>query len=105
MAYTTEEMTIALSLLKTRLNRLGTLPADLETYLQARLESAYRELETVQGIVLELGEPNELMFLVDFAEWQYKNRDKPGAMPDWLRLQRREVFLAKQADAWKEANP
>lgn len=102
MAYTTEQMELALSLLKTRLNRNDEA---LDQYLGARLESTYQGLDAVQGIVLDLSKTNELMFLVDYAEWQYKNRDKPGGMPDWLKLQRREIYLSKQADAWKEANP
>ena len=35
-----------------------------------------------------------MMFLVDYTVWQYQNRDKPGDMPDWLRLDRRERWLA-----------
>ena len=98
MAYTTEQMALALSLLKTRLNRNDEA---LDQYLGARLESAHAGLVDVQGINLDLEKTNDLMFLVDLTEWQYKNRDKPGNMPEWLRLQRREIFLSKHA---KEAN-
>ena len=37
---------------------------------------------------------DDMMLLVDYTVWQYQNRDKPGDMPDWLRLDRRERWLA-----------
>ena len=33
------------------------------------------------------------MLVVDTTVYQYQNRDKPGGMPEWLRLRRRERWL------------
>lgn len=86
----TVDMTVALSLVKTRLNRPAA-DTSLDDYLQARLEAAAGELSRV-GITLT-DSSEDLMLLVDTTVWQYQNRDKPGGMPDWLRLRRRERWL------------
>lgn len=81
----------ALSLVKARLNRP---PGDtaLDEYLTKRIEAAIAKLEKT-GIHLT-ERADDMMFLVDYTVWQYQNRDKPGDMPDWLRLDRRERWLA-----------
>lgn len=83
-------MTAALGIVKARLNRL---PGDtsLDEYLSARIEAAANELTKI-GITLD-DSTDDLMLVVDTAVWQYSNRDKPGGMPDWLRLRRRERWL------------
>ena len=82
--------TQALSLVKTRLNRL---PSDttLDEYLTARIMAAEQALEAT-GIVLTTSVA-DLMLVVDYTVWEYQNRDKPGSMPDWLRLRRRERWV------------
>lgn len=80
----------ALSLIKARLNRLQS-DTTLDEYLTARLSSACAELEKT-GITLDDG-ADDLMLAVDYTVWQYQNRDKPGNMPDWLRLRRRERWV------------
>ncbi len=81
---------IALGLIKARLNRMQS-DTSLDSYFQARLSGAIGYLE---GIGINLTDSDEdLMLVVDFAVWQYQNRDNPGAMPDWLKLQRRERWL------------
>ena len=84
------DMTAALGIVKARLNRL---PSDtsLDEYLSARIEAAANELTKI-GITLD-DSTDDLMLVVDTAVWQYSNRDKPGGMPDWLRLRRRERWL------------
>ena len=79
-----------LSLVKIRLNRP---PGDtaLDEYFTRRIEAAIARLEKT-GIHLT-GGVDDVMFLVDYTVWQYQNRDKPGDMPDWLRLERRERWL------------
>jgi hypothetical protein len=83
----------ALDLLKTRLNRPVSDTA-LDDYLLPRLNAADAELARA-GIHLNTDSADDLIFLVDYAAWQYGNRDKPGGMPDWLRLARRERWLAE----------
>ncbi len=84
---------IALDLLKTRLNRPVSDTA-LDEYLMPRLHAADAELARA-GIHLNTDTADDLIFLVDYTAWQYGNRDKPGGMPDWLRLARRERWLAE----------
>jgi hypothetical protein len=82
--------TTALALVKARLNRLQS-DTSLDSYFQARLSGA---IEYLEGIGIGLTDSDEdLMLVVDFTVWQYQNRDNPGGMPDWLRLQRRERWL------------
>ena len=82
--------TQALSLVKARLNRL---PSDttLDEYLTARIMAAEQAIEAT-GIVLTISVA-DLMLVVDYTVWEYQNRDKPGSMPDWLRLRRRERWV------------
>lgn len=84
-----------LSLVKARLNRL-TSDTSLDPYLISRIEAAASELEGT-GIHLVDNDMEDEVLLADFVVWQYSNRDKPGGMPDWLRLKRRERWLRDQA--------
>ena len=81
----------ALAMMKARLNRL---PEDTsqDEYLSARIESAAGELKR-DGIALT-PDMEDTMLLVDKAVWDYQNRDKSAGMPEWLRLRRRERWLA-----------
>lgn len=80
----------ALALVKARLNRLQS-DTSLDTYFRARIEAA-EEYLTGNGIALTDSQ-EDLLLVVDFAVWEYQNRDKPGNMPEWLRLHRRERWL------------
>lgn len=80
----------ALSLVKTRLNRLQS-DTSLDVYLTARINAAIQETEAV-GITLDDGY-DALLYVVDYAVWAYQNRDNQAGMPDWLRLRRRELWL------------
>ena len=59
---------------------------------QTRIDAADAELSR-SGITLKADSVEDQIFLVDFVVWQYQNRDQSGAMPDWLRLRRRERWL------------
>lgn len=90
----------ALELMKARLNRLSG-DTSLDDYFSARITAA---VEYLEGIGITLTDSTEdLMLTVDTAVWQYQNRDKPGGMPDWLRLQRRERWLRTDAETGEEA--
>lgn len=78
----------ALGLLKQRLNRADDA---LEEYWRARIDAAAGQLEDI-GITLT-DSVADVMLVTDYAVWQYQNRDKPGDMPEWLRLARRERWL------------
>ena len=82
--------TTALALVKARMNRVQG-DTSLDDYLTHRISAAAAELEGA-GIALT-DSADDLMLVVDYAVWAYQNRDKPGGMPDWLRLRRRERWL------------
>lgn len=71
--------------------RLGRQDAALDGYLTARINAAIEELAK-DGIHIQ-DNARDIMFVVDLVCWQYSNRDKPSAMPEWLRLARRERYL------------
>ncbi len=83
----------ALALMKTRLNRLEG-DTSLDRYFEMRISAAIEATERT-GIHLQ-DTPNDLMLVVDTAVWEYQNRDKPGGMPDWLRLRRRERWISQE---------
>ena len=83
----------ALGLVKARLNRLAS-DATLDTYFVQRIEAAEAELEST-GISLT-DSADDMMLVVDYTVWEYGNRDKPGGMPEWLRLRRRERWLQQR---------
>lgn len=84
---------LALDYVKTRLNRLAH-DTTLDEYFLARIGAAVRTLEAT-GIILT-DSIADLMLVVDYTVWEYQNRDKPGSMPDWLRLRRRERWLQQR---------
>lgn len=85
---------LALPLVKTRLNRLAS-DTTLDGYLESRLRGVQQEMERA-GIVLDAESPDDLMLLVDWAVWEYGNRDKTAGVPDCLRLRRRERWLHRK---------
>ena len=91
-----ESKLTALGLLKQRLNRADDA---LEEYWRARIDAAAGQLEDI-GITLTdsvadvmLVTDYAVLLLVDYTVWSFQNRDKPGNMPEWLRLARRERWL------------
>ena len=80
-----------LVLVKARLNRLAS-DTSLDDYLIKRIDGAIAEIEGI-GIVLDPDSNDDLMLVVDYTVWQYQSRDTSGAMPDWLRLRRRERWI------------
>ena len=92
---TAESASLVLSIVKARLNRLAS-DTTLDPYLTSRIEAAESELEGT-GIHLVDNDTEDQVLLADFVVWQYGNRDKPGGMPDWLRLKRRERWLRDRA--------
>lgn len=80
----------ALALVKARLNRRQA-DTSLDEYLNTRITAA---MERLEGNGIHLTDSQEdLMLVVDMAVWEYQNRDKPGSMPEWLRLMRRERWI------------
>jgi hypothetical protein len=93
MAHTPQTV---LGIVEARLNRLASnTPAALSEYLAQRIAAEDLELER-SGIMLVADDVRDQVLLADLVVWKYNNRDKPGAMPDWLRLARRERWLQQQ---------
>lgn len=88
--------TLALPLVKSRMNRL---PSDtsLDNFLGQIIASAERDLQKQTG-TLDEADADDLMLLVDYSEWRYKNRDQSGGMPDWLRYRIRCRFIRIRSD-------
>lgn len=82
-----------LRICKARLSRLDS-DTSQDEYLWMRILAAAAEQERI-GVRLS-GTAEDKMYLADMVVWEYQNRDKPGGMPDWLRLKRREKWLASQ---------
>lgn len=91
MAYT--EATV-LPLVRVRLNRLAT-DTSLDDVLKPRIQAAAEELSG-KGIILVADSVSDAVLLSDYAAWQYQSRDKPGGMPDWLRLRIRERWFTQE---------
>lgn len=84
---------IVLGILQTRLDRGGlAVPESQLEYWKQRVMAADAELER-QGIHLQ-DDIDDNVFLADIVAWKINNRDKPGGMPDWLRLQMRERWIS-----------
>lgn len=95
MSITEASLETALQMLKFRLNRANTA---VDEYLANLLQAEVEKLSD-NGIHLQ-DSMQDIMLLVDMAAWRYNNRDKPNGMPEWLRLLRRERWIA---DIGKEA--
>lgn len=82
-----------LEMVKARLNRRDSI---LDEYLTERIKAVIGELEEM-GIHLR-SIPRDIIFVADYVCWQYSNREKNEPMPEWLRLARRERWLAEVRD-------
>lgn len=87
---------LALPMLKTRLNRLSGDTALDETALLPRLRGGVLALKR-NGIRLT-DSTEDVCLLVDYAAWRYQNRDQPGEMPAWLKKLRCERFLTDKLE-------
>lgn len=85
---------LILSMVKARLGRENTTAMD--GYLIARINAAIKELAD-SGIHV-VNNDRDIIFVVDIVCWQYSNRDKPSAMPEWMRIARRERFLQEACE-------
>lgn len=81
----------ALELVKAR---IGISTTVRDTYLKAIINGIIKELEDEKGINLDL-ENNDahLMFVVDYADWRYNNRDESGAVPRHLQFRLHNLMI------------
>lgn len=80
----------ALDLVKAR---LGITSTARDVYLKAVIGGVVSELSSVQGIVLNENIPAHLMFVVDYAEFRYSNRENP-VMPRHLQFRMHNLFIS-----------
>lgn len=72
--------------------RLGRMDAVLDDYFRGKIEAAVEELRET-GIHVRLYSARDRELVTDLVVWKYQNRDKPGAQPEWLEVERRERWL------------
>ena len=89
--------TQALQLMKTRLNRPAA-DTSLDSYLGFRVSAAVEKLNAMMPEKLT-GSVDDLMLVVDYAVWQYQDRDKNTGDPPWLRQRLRERHLQRGGGA------
>lgn len=86
---------VSYALLQARMDRGGMpVPEALSDYWKQRMEAAAQELAQM-GIHLE-DNAKDSALLADFTAYKLQNRDKPDAMPRWLRLELRERWLSQK---------
>lgn len=84
----------ALILLKAR---LGISTDARDVYLSMIIEGIEDELLNIQGITLDSYDSSHLMFVVDYAEYRYSNRDNP-TMPRHLQWRLHNLMLGSGTD-------
>ena len=72
--------------------RLGISTTVRDAYLFAIVDGLVHELQTVQGIALDDNNPAHLMFVVDYGEYRYSNRDNP-VMPRHLQFRLHNLMI------------
>ena len=80
----------ALELVKAR---LGITSTARDVYLKAVIGGVVSELSSVQGIALNENIPAHLIFVVDYAEFRYSNRENP-VMPRHLQFRMHNLFIS-----------
>ena len=78
-------------------SRLGIKVDTLDGYLMQVVRAAYEKLTEQMGIVYDEARFDHAMLLADYAAWRYQNRDAPGEIPTWMKLELRELYLSSHA--------
>lgn len=80
----------ALSLVKAR---IGLSTSVRDEYLTHIIESIIKELEEMNGLSLDKDNSFHLMFVVDYADWRYSNRNSEKGMPRHLQYRLHNMIL------------
>lgn len=83
-------MDIALKLVKTQ---LGISIQTRDEYIEAVLKGTLNELKEIQGLNLDIENPQHLMFLVDYTVWRYNSKDEEVGMPERLHWRLRNLMV------------
>ena len=74
--------------------RLGISTNVRDAYLTAIVKSVIDELQNEKGIVLDPEDMSHVMFVANYSEWRYSNRDSSKAMPKYLQWDLRNLFIS-----------
>jgi len=85
------EINTVLELVK---KRIGISSSVRDEYLTKIIEGVTDELESHQGLSINLDSPHILMFVVDFATWRYQNRDTHNGMPRHLQFRLHNIVIS-----------
>lgn len=83
-------VTEVLSIVKARLGITSTVR---DLYLTAIINGIIDELKTIQGISINEASQAHLMFVADYAEYRYSNRDNP-VMPRHLQFRLHNLMIS-----------
>ena len=73
--------------------QLGISTNTRDTYIQAIINGAKKELKDIQGLVLDEANPNHLIFLVDYSAWRYQSAGQDVGIPERLHWRLRNLMV------------
>ncbi len=73
--------------------RLGFKTTVRDTYLLAIVDGVIHELAEEKGLSIDLDNPYQFMFVVDYATWRYQNRDSDAGMPRHLQFRMHNLMI------------
>ena len=68
-----------------------------DAYINAIIDGVIEELEEEKGLMLDGGNSNHLIFVVDYVTWRYQNRGA-GKMPRHLQFRLHNMFVHARGD-------
>lgn len=73
--------------------RLGITASVRDEYLLAIADSVITELTDEKGLSIDLDNPYQFMFVVDYASWRYQSRDSDAGMPRHLQFRLHNLMI------------
>lgn len=74
--------------------RIGLRTEVRDEYLTHIISGIIEELEDIQGLSLDAENTYHLMFVVDYADWRYSNRDNHKGMPRHLQFRLHNMIIS-----------
>lgn len=75
--------------------RLGISVTVRDTYLTDIINGVIRELEKIQGLAISATDNSHLMFIADYSEYRYSNKDNP-IMPRHLQWRLHNLMISNK---------
>lgn len=72
--------------------RLGISTTVRDVYLTAIIDGIIKEIGTIQGILIDETDKSHIMFIADYAEYRYSNKDNP-VMPRHLQWRLHNLMI------------